>query len=117
MARPVDLHDRAELADLVARYAVIVDQRDFDRFDDVFTAEARYEATSHLVGQQLISVTDDAEIDTVTYCEAHHLRIDGDERINHVMHIRYHDRFVPTSDGWRIAYRRLEVPWSADYPV
>ncbi|MXW77083.1 MAG: nuclear transport factor 2 family protein [Acidimicrobiaceae bacterium] len=140
MARLTDLHDRAELADLTALYAVIVDQRDFARFDEVFTADAlldtgrgqrsglaeitdamagllRYEATSHILGQQLFSVTDDAGIEGVTYCEAHHLRVDGDERIDHVMHIHYHDRFVTTPDGWRIAYRRLVVPWTADYPV
>ncbi|MCY3850560.1 MAG: nuclear transport factor 2 family protein [Acidimicrobiaceae bacterium] len=140
MARLTNLHDRAELADLTALYALIVDQRDFARFDEVFTADAlldtgrgqrsglaeiadamagllRYETTSHILGQQLFSVTDDAEIEGVTYCEAHHLRVDGDERIDHVMHIHYHDRFVPTPDGWRIAHRRLSVPWSADYPV
>ncbi len=140
MTRLTNLHDRAALADLVALYAVIVDQRDFAQFDEVFTTDAlldtgrgrrsglaeitdamagllRYEATSHILGQQLLSVTDDAEIEGVTYCEAHHLRVEGDERIDHVMHIHYHDRFVPTPDGWRIAYRRLTVPWTADYPV
>ena len=140
MRRLTNLQDRAELADLAALYAVIVDQRDFDRFDEVFTADAlldtgrgersglveitdamagllRYEATSHVLGQQLLSVTDDGEITGVTYCEAHHLKIDGDARIDHVMHIHYHDRFVRTPVGWRIAYRRLAVPWTAEQPV
>lgn len=140
MARLTDLNVRAELADVTALYAVIVDQRDFARFDEVFTEDAlldtgrgrrsglaeitdamagllRYEATSHVLGQQVFSVTDDAEIEGLTYCEAHHLEVDGDERIDHVMHIHYHDRFVPTPDGWRIAHRRLEVPWTADCPV
>ncbi len=140
MRRLPNLQDRADLADLAALYAVIVDRRDFARFDEVFTADAlldtgrgqrsglleitdamagllRYEATSHILGQQLLSVTDDGEIEGVTYCEAHHLRVDGHERIDHVMHIHYHDHFVPTPDGWRIAYRRLTVPWTADQPV
>ncbi len=140
MRRLTNLADRAELADLAALYAVIVDQRDFDRFDEVFTADAlldtgrgkrsglveitdamagllRYQATSHILGQQLLSVTDDGEITGVTYCEAHHLSVDGAERIDHVMHIHYHDRFVPTPDGWRIAHRRLVVPWTAEQAV
>ena len=140
MARLTNLLDRAELADLTALYALIVDQRDFARFDEVFTADAlldtgrgerrglaeitdamagllRFEATSHILGQQLLSMSDNGEIQGVTYCEAHHLRVDGDERIDHVMHIHYHDRFVPTPGGWRIAYRRLSVPWIADQPV
>ncbi len=140
MRRLPNLQDRADLADLAALYAVIVDQRDFARFDEVFTDDAlldtgrgqrsgleeitdamsgllRYEATSHILGQQLLSVTDNGEIEGVTYCEAHHLRVDGDERIDHVMHIHYRDRFVRTPDGWRIAYRRLAVLWTADQPV
>ena len=140
MRRLTNVQDRAELADLAALYAVIVDQRDFDRFSEVFTADAlldtgrgrrsglaeitdamagllRYEATSHVLGQQLLSVADDGEIIGVTYCEAHHLALDGDARIDHVMHIHYHDRFVRTSAGWRIAYRRLAVPWTAEQPV
>ena len=140
MRRLTDLQERAELADLAALYAVIVDARDFARLDEVFTADAlldtgrgqrsglveiteamagllRFEATSHVLGQQLLSVTDDGGIEGVTYCEAHHLRVDGDERIDQVMHIHYHDRFVQTPDGRRIAYRRLEVPWTADQPV
>ena len=40
MARLTNLHDRAELADLTALYALIVDQRDVARFDEVFTADA-----------------------------------------------------------------------------
>ena len=140
MRRLTNLADRAELADLAALYAVIVDQRDFARFDEVFTADAlldtgrgrrsglveitdamagllRYEATSHVLGQQLLSVTDDGEVTGVTYCEAHHLSSDGAERIDQVMHIHYHDRFVPTPDGWRIAHRRLVVPWTAEQAV
>ena len=140
MRRLTNLADRAELADLAALYAVIVDQREFTRFDEVFTADAlldtgrgrrsglveitdamagllRYEATSHILGQQLLSVADDGGITSVTYCEAHHLSVDGAERIDTVMHIHYHDRFVPTPDGWRIAHRRLVVPWTAEQAV
>ena len=40
MARLTNLHDRAEVADLTALYAVIVDERDFARFDEVFTPDA-----------------------------------------------------------------------------
>lgn len=140
MRRLTILQVRAELADLAALYAVIVDRREFDRFDEVFTADAvldtgrgersglaeitdamagllRYEATSHILGQQLLSVADDGGVTGVAYCEAHHLTVDGDARTDYVMHIHYHDRFVRTAAGWRIAHRRLAVQWTAEQPL
>jgi len=133
--------DRLAIADLAARYAAAVDGREFDRLAVVFTPDCRletgrsvrdgidevseamqgllrYEATSHVLGQQVLDVTDDADVVTgLTYCTAHHLTQHPDRRSDKVMHIRYHDRFVRTVDGWRIADRRLEIIWTDEQPV
>lgn len=135
----IGLVDRAEIADLSSRYALVVDQREFSRLGEVFTADAvldtgrvqrqglaeiiaameglhRYEATSHIMGQQLLELID-GEVRGVSYCEAHHLVVADDERIDRVMHIRYHDLFAQVVDGWRIARRRLVTVWTAEQRV
>jgi ketosteroid isomerase-like protein len=129
--------DRAELSELVARYAHCVDTRDFDSLREVFTSDAvlvtsrgerrgldeiqtamnglrRYEATFHFVGQSVFSADslDAARAFGETLCEAHHVSSDDDQRTNRVMYIRYHDRYHRTTAGWRISARRLEVPWT-----
>lgn len=131
--------DRLALAELAARYAAAVDLRDFERLREVFVDDCRldtgrsvregvdavieamrgllrYEATSHVVGQQLLD-TVDGEVHGLTWCTAHHLRTDDGDRTDTVMHIRYHDRFVRVDDGWRIATRRLELLWTDTQPV
>ena len=81
----------------------------------------RYVATAHVLGQQLLEpVTaddpgggpDGDRVRGMTVCTAHHLSDHGDHRTDRVMHIRYHDEYVRTSEGWRIRHRRLEVPWT-----
>jgi hypothetical protein len=137
MSDGLDLHDRAALGDLASRYAIAVDTRSFERLREVFVEEAtldtgrsvrsgideiltameglrRYIATSHVLGQQLVEARSEGATG-VTYCTAHHLS-DGD-RTDTVMHIRYHDEFVRTDAGWRIARRRLEVLWTDTQPV
>jgi ketosteroid isomerase-like protein len=133
------LDDRSALADLAAHYAAAVDFRDFERLRQVFIADCRldtgrgvrdgidavleamqgllrYEATTHVLGQQLLELHD-GDVRGVTYCTAHHLGTDGDSRTDTVMHIHYHDRFVRTDEGWRIATRRLETLWTDRQPV
>ena len=148
MTEPIPVDVRLALAELAARYAVSVDLRDFDRLRGVFVPECRldtgravrngieavvaamqglhrYEATNHVLGQQLLE-SDGADVRGITYCTAHHLLVDDVEdadgdgdggRTDTVMHIRYHDRFVSTGAGWRIATRRLEVVWTDRRPV
>ena len=70
----------------------------------------RYESTFHLLGQVRFSGGPDTARG-VAYCEAHHLLVESARRTDHVMYIRYDDRFVRTRSGWRIAYRKLEVGW------
>jgi hypothetical protein len=37
--------------------------------------------------------------------------------LDHVMHIRYLDRYRRTADGWRFAERETNVDWTVDQPV
>lgn len=76
----------------------------------------RFAATSHHVSNIEISFdgTDDAA-DTVTYLYAWH-RYDDDRPDAHLW-ARYHDRFVRTTDGWRIAARVLRVAGQQDFDV
>lgn len=143
MSAPSPAHltvdDRIELSDLVARYAVAVDNRDFDALHAVFVRDAtldtgrstrsgfdeiveamqgllRYEATAHVLGQHLVEATGTGASGLV-YCTAHHLTDHGEHRTDKVMHIRYHDVYVRTDHGWRMTARRLEVAWTDEQPV
>ena len=139
MADELTIDDRVALADLVALYADVVDTRTFQRLDEVFVPGAvldtgrgerrgleeitaamqrlhHYEATSHLLGQQVLSGGPDTARG-VTYCQAHHLLVEGDVRTDRVMHIRYLDDFARTPQGWRIRHRRLITAWTDDRPV
>ena len=135
-----NLEDRAAIADLVALYAVAVDSRTFDRLDQVFADDGvletahgvrrglpeivaamqgllRYESTHHVVGQTTLEPAGDGRVAGVTYCEAHHLSVEDEGKVDQVKHIRYHDTFVQTPKGWRIAARRLEVSWTDERTI
>jgi hypothetical protein len=139
MPAPLSIDDRFALLDLAARYADAVDRRDFALLDAVFLPDGvldtgrgvrdglieilaameglrRYEATAHVLGQQLADAAGDGARG-VTYCTAHHLADRDGSRTDTVMHIRYHDDFVRTPDGWRIRHRRLELQWTDRRPV
>jgi uncharacterized protein (TIGR02246 family) len=136
-----EIADRLEIQDLVARYASRVDRRDLDGVAELFTedgallspqgsdgemrerrgrgqiAEAmraleRYRATTHLVGQNLAEISGETAHGE-TYCLAHHI-IESDEggHDNHVMAIRYMDRYRKAAGRWLFAERRLVVDWT-----
>jgi len=128
--------DRRALVELSHRYAALVDDRDLDALGALFTEDAvlvsgagpregrsailtamrkleRYDRTFHLVGQVRCWVEPDGPHGE-TYCSAHHFTAGDDGTlIDHVLHIRYHDRFVhdPSDDrpGWRFARRALDI--------
>lgn len=84
---------------------------------------SRYEATLHVVGTHHCDVDDDGGgASGVTYCLAHHVRrVAGPDGVSspfdHVMHIRYDDRYHLTDEGWRIARRHVNVVFTEDRPV
>jgi uncharacterized protein (TIGR02246 family) len=72
---------------------------------------SRYAVTTHFLGQQRVDLCSDSATGE-TYCIAHHLTDADGRRHDHVLSIRYLDRYVRTADGWRIEERRLAIDWT-----
>jgi hypothetical protein len=70
----------------------------------------RYDVTTYLNGQSLITVDGDTASGE-TYCLAMHILREGDLRVLLTMSIRYLDSFTRTGDGWLIADRQLVFDW------
>ncbi len=139
-----EVADTLALQSLVAAYARHADRREPDlvaalfepeavlrmvrRGDDGAPVESRghrqiasvvrrlgqFPVTYHLVGNHTVAIHGD-EATGEAYCVAHHLapRDDGGH-VDHVMHIRYLDRYRRTADGWRFAERETFVDWTVD---
>jgi hypothetical protein len=75
-------------------------------FDDL----NRYRATMHFNGQSTITL-DGARATGESYCIAHHLYTEGDERKLMLAFLRYGDTFVKIGDAWLFAERNLYVDW------
>jgi len=139
-----DVDDEAALRALSARYASAADRRDVAAFLTIFDEEARlrvfdpsssatprtdrrgrdalaaipkalerYASTFHLVGNALYDVTGDEATGEV-YCLAHHLSA---EHTDHVMLIRYGDRYRKVEGRWLIVDRRVQVDWRETRPT
>ncbi len=76
----------------------------------------RYQSTFHLVGNHYYEIDGDEATGEV-YCVAHHVQGEPDERSDHVMMIRYVDRYRREPDGWRILERELHVDWTEERVV
>ena len=44
-------------------------------------------------------------------CVAHHLSVDGSQREDRILYIRYRDRYRRDATGWRITERVVHVQW------
>jgi len=135
-----------ELEALSRRYAAAVDRRDpaallavftpdatlrverpgrepsvmtgHDEIEGVIALVSRWQRTAHLIAQGLFVVEGTDAVGEV-YCTANHFG-DGERQPgrNHVMHIRYLDRYLLAGDGrWRIAQRTVAVDAIEDRPV
>jgi len=140
-----EISDRLELQDLLAAYSHALDGRDWDAFDDIFTADAivdytvmggpRFEADipavkayleetmklmvsyQHLVGTSRFRIDGD-EADVRTYCfnpMVLNLGADRDPLVFFVG-LWYRDRCVRTADGWRIGERVEELSYFHNFP-
>jgi ketosteroid isomerase-like protein len=136
----------AELEALSRRYAAAVDHRDRTALVELFTPDAtmrierpgrepgnlsghpeleriitivaRFPRTVHLIAQGLYLVDGQSAAGEV-YCTAHHFSENqvGAGR-DHVMYIRYLDRYSLGDDGrWRISHRTVAVDATEDRPV
>ena len=77
---------------------------------------ARYDKTFHMVGNHSYVIEGEDATGEV-YCIAHHVHGEPGSRRDHVMMIRYHDRYLRTGDGWRIVERELHVDWTEERTV
>ena len=81
-------------------------------FDDLNT----YEATLHFNGQSTTALDGD-HASGVTYCLAHHVKVDGSARSLMIAAIRYLDTFVKRGGTWFFSQRKLMVDWTETRPL
>jgi hypothetical protein len=81
-------------------------------FDELNT----YVATMHFNGQST-TVLDGNHASGVTYCLAHHVKVDGSARSLMIAAIRYLDSFVKHGGVWFFRQRKLMVDWTETRPL
>jgi ketosteroid isomerase-like protein len=81
-------------------------------FDELNT----YEATMHFNGQSTTALDGD-HASGVTYCLAHHVKVDGSARSLMIAAIRYLDTFVKHDGTWFFSQRKLMVDWTENRPL
>jgi hypothetical protein len=128
------LLDRAELHDLVMRYASGVDKRDFDVVEACFAADvdasswgfdnrddlmnlirgvAAFHTTMHMMGNQFVEIDGDtAAVDTYAMLTHHLTRPDGEPYELNMSGNRYVEKLVRNGDGWVITQRGGEPAWA-----
>ena len=140
-ARPnaEEVSDRLALADLVACLALATDAGDWAAFVGCFApgagvdygslgagpvedivqrlqeSQAQYLGTMNVVGTHRVTLEGDRAL-AETYVVSHHFRQEGDSSWDDEAGTQYHDEFVRTAEGWRIARRVAEVRWFKSDP-
>lgn len=137
MDRVQELTDRLDVAEVLARYCVALDTRDWDLLEQVFAVDAAcdygsigtpqgipaitaairgtiadLDATQHLTGNVLVEIDGDRATASC-YLISQHVRrgqVGGEE---YMIGGRYHDELVRTPPGWRIRTRRLDRMWTS----
>jgi 3-phenylpropionate/cinnamic acid dioxygenase small subunit len=133
------LADREAVRDLVHRYAVAVDRKDWPAVRACFTAAAtcdyawfrgdldtvmghierglaQFQTTMHLVGTHVAEITGDTAT-AETYAVCHHRLARAEGTADRVVGMRYLDGLVRTPAGWRIRHRDVVVDWQRLDPV
>ncbi|OMF07462.1 hypothetical protein BK127_29205 [Paenibacillus sp. FSL H7-0331] len=82
----------------------------------IFDSLTTYVSTMHFNGQSKIILSGDTAIGA-TYCFAHHLTIDGDDKKLMVAAIRYNDDFIKINNTWFFKKRDLKVAWIETKPL
>ena len=77
----------------------------------VFDELNMYQATMHFNGQSTTAVDGD-RASGMTYCLAHHLKVDGSARNLMIAAIRYLDTFAKQDGMWFFSQRKLMVDWT-----
>lgn len=130
--------DKLEISELIARYPLVVDGRDFDRLDELFTPDARidfsafggpcdtpagikaflqeslglFARTQHMMG--LPSITLDGDSARARTSCTNPMVLDNADGTTSVWLIGlwYDDEFTRTTDGWRFTSRKQERCYS-----
>lgn len=138
-----ELSDRAEIADLIARYSHAVDRLQLEELDDLFTDDAVIDYSAfgaprgtlpeiraflaealaghgryyHLAATSRIELHGD-EAECHTICHNPMILPGGGDRpdLLYFCGLWYHDRLVRTPAGWRIAERVEEKCYLATLP-
>src|ERR1700741_1036457 len=82
----------------------------------VFAELNTYVTTMHFTGQST-GVPDGDPAWGVTYCLAHHVKVEGPVRSLMVAAIRYLDSFVKQDGAWFFSQRKLMVDWTETRPL
>jgi ketosteroid isomerase-like protein len=82
-----------------------------DALEPVFEDLNQYQATTHFNGQSTIRLEGERAAGE-SYCIAHHLKVDGNNRTLMLASIRYLDQFVKQDGVWLFAERKLMVDWT-----
>ncbi len=137
-----EISDRLEIADLTVSYAMAIDSHDWDALDDIFTTDAHidytatggiaggldeikkflpqglshFTSTQHLTGPTKISLDGDVATGR-TICH-NPMTLPTPDGVGHTMTVGlwYTDRFVRTTNGWRIAQRIAELSYFGNLP-
>jgi ketosteroid isomerase-like protein len=142
----IELADRLAIRELVDAYAQCADRRDAEGLVSLFTEDTRfvvymdgqgsepsqvldarealtpvfndlnrYQATMHFNGQSTISLDGDRATGE-SYCIAHHLFTEDDERKLMIAWLRYSDTFAKVDGAWLFAERNLYLDWAETRP-
>ena len=143
---PTEQADRLAIRELVDAYAHSADRRDAEGQKSLFTEDThfvvymdgqgseptqvldgrealtpvfddlnRYQATMHFNGQSTITLDGD-QATGESYCIAHHLFTEDDQRRLMVAWLRYRDTFVKIDGACLFAERKLYVDWTETRP-
>jgi ketosteroid isomerase-like protein len=81
-----------------------------DGLRPVFETLSAYVATTHFNGQSTVTCEQDSATG-ISYCLAHHVKVDGQNRSLMIASIRYVDHFVKLDGRWYFQQRKLMVDW------
>ena len=122
----MNVQDRLDIAETLARYGHVVDRGELDRLDSVFTSDVRYDMTAVglpvMVGVDAlragalrlgpqnpvahhttdVMVLEGDEGEAVVYSKGFMLTVEGSVRS-----VTHHDVLHRTAAGWRVASRTL----------
>jgi hypothetical protein len=130
----LDVADRLDIMELLARYGNIIDDREFSRTGEVFTADARYDVDSlslgvhrgveaivefwirgrHPLAHHVTNIEISAGTDGATLVYSKVIAPDDKGRCRSYS---YRDVVVPTGEGWRIADRIITMRTSESIPA